>query len=77
MARTLAPDLDIELDVCPSHGTWFDARELVAVAERFAPPSAAARAEMSALKQELSAAKPGEPLPHPELGARAIGRHLR
>ena len=36
MARTKVAQIGIELDACAAHGTWFDARELEAVARMFA-----------------------------------------
>jgi Zn-finger nucleic acid-binding protein len=77
MARTQVQEIGIELDACPAHGTWFDARELVAIAEMFALKSAADDADCAAFKKELSAAKRGEAIAHADFGAHTLGRLLR
>ena len=77
MARTRVAEIGIELDACPAHGTWFDARELVAVAEMFALKSAADDAEVAAFKQELARDRRQEAMAHAGFGARTLGRLLR
>jgi len=77
MARTRIAEIGIELDACPAHGTWFDARELVAVAEMFALKSAADDAEVAAFKQELAKDRRREVMAHAGFGARTLGRLLR
>jgi len=62
LTRGIAPGTRVELDLCPSHGTWFDANELRVVALAYARLPAAA--EFSEAYPEERARRPpaGTPL---------------